>query len=116
MNEKFVYLAMSALIVSGTALAQSSAIANPMPTPILDSYTADLKACQCSIDHPDAHGVPERVRKSDEMREKAWASNKVSGATQPVATTQLPAAMSANEGSSRKLHGSRTGPGTSGAK
>ena len=115
LNNKFLYLAMSTLIVSGTALAQSSAIANPMPTPILDSYTADLKACQCSIDHPDAHGVPERVRKSDEMRAQAWASNTGSGAAQPVAATQLPASMSANEGSSRKLHGSR-GPGTLGAK
>ncbi len=116
MNNKFVYLAMSTLIVSGTALAQSSAIANPMPTPILDSYTADLKACQCSIDHPDAHGVPERVRKTDEMRERAWAGQTAPGTAQPVAATELPMAMSANEGSSRKLHGSRTGPGTLSAK
>ena len=88
---------MAALIVSGTALAQSSAIGNPMPTPILDSYTADLKACECSIDHPDAHGVPERVRKSDEMREKAWAAQAASGTAHPVAATELPRAMSAND-------------------
>ena len=107
---------MAALIVSGTALAQSSAIGNPMPTPILDSYTADLKACECSIDHPDAHGVPERVRKSDEMREKAWAAQASSGTPHPVAATELPRAMSANAGSRPKLHGSRPSGSPAGAK
>src|SRR6266542_6452720 len=72
MKNKLVYLATAALINSGAALAQSSAILSPVQTPILDSYTTGLLECECATDHPDGHGVPEFVRKSDEMRARAW--------------------------------------------
>jgi len=110
LKNKFVYLAAIGVIAGGTALAQSRAIDNPMATPILDSYTADLLACVCSIDHPDGRGVPERVRKSDEMRAKAWES------ANPVSGTAHPVAMAANERIDTRGHGPRSSGSPDGAK
>lgn len=112
MKSKFWYLATVALIASGTAFAQSSII----QTPIIDSYTADLLACECATDNHDGHGTPGFVRKSEEMRAKAWApANNVldTARTMPEPT---PGAMSANEGRSLKDTGSRPSDSQNSAK
>lgn len=112
MKNKLVYLATAALIASGTALAQSSVIESAIQTPILDSYTAGMLECQCATDHPDGHGVPERVRKSDAMRAKAWEAAPAPGA----AATAQPESMAANQTGSAKNKGSRPGHHPAGAR
>jgi hypothetical protein len=112
MKNKLVYLATAALIASGTALAQSSVIESPIQTPILDSYTAGMLECQCATDHPDGHGVPEFVRKSDEMRAKAWAA----APAPKAAVTAQPESMAANQAGSAKNKGPRPGHHPAGAR
>lgn len=109
-----MYLSTVALIASGTAFAQSGFV----PTPIIDSYTAGLLECECSIDHPDGHGVPARVRKSDEMRAKAWepANTVVDTDTARTVRETTPGAMAANEGRRLKENRSRPSGSPAGAK
>lgn len=110
MKSKFVYLAATVLF-AGTALAQSS-----IQTPILDSYTAALLECECSHDHPDGHGVPEFVRKSDEMRAKAWATETPAPeAAKSDSGMARPQAMAANVAGSAKNKGSRAPVNRAGA-
>ncbi len=112
LKSKFWYLATVALIACGTAFAQ-----NRVPqTPIMDSYTAGLLSCVCATDNHDGHGTPGFVRKSEEMRAKAWepANNVLDTARTMLDTTQ--GAMGANEGRSLKDTGLRPSDGRASAK
>lgn len=102
LTKRWICLTMGSLIASGTALAQSK-----YSNGILDSYTAGLLACECAKDHPDGHGTLEIVRKSEEMRAKAWETNSAPATSQAVPETIRPESMAANNGSNLKQNGSR---------
>lgn len=113
MKNKVVYLtftglALGTLLGGGKAFAQTSVSTGY----IIDSYTAGLLACECAKDHPDGHGTLEIVKKSDDMRQKAWETNLASIAAQ----TTRPAAMAENEGRASRPNRSHLSRGPAGAK
>ena len=107
MKDKFVYVATATLLSGGMAFAQSSVFEGAS-----DSYSAGFAACQRTSGHPDKHGTPEVVRKSEAVR--GWKpANPAPEKAQTVPATTRPDAMAANEGSGPKdRESANEGPGS----
>ena len=93
MKDKFVYVVTAALLSGGMVFAQSGVFEGAS-----DSYSAGFAACQRTSGHPDKHGTPEVVRKSEAVR--GWKpASPAPAKAQTVPATTRPGAMAANEGS-----------------
>lgn len=110
MKNKCVYVAAAALLAGGTAFAQSSVFEGAS-----DSYSAGFAACQRTSGHPDKHGTPEVVRKSEAMR--GWKpANPAPEKARMLPATARPDAMAANEGHRPKDRGPASNGGPVSAK